>query len=92
MPMTQAEVERKLRQLDNDVQSIYVSLSAIQGTQTRHTNRLQEIAEKVDGLETRLDGVDSRLGGVETRLGGVETEVRGLNQKMDTVLGLLQSR
>jgi hypothetical protein len=39
-----AEVERKVRQLDNDVQSIYELLATMEATQKRQGNRLNEIA------------------------------------------------
>lgn len=35
---------RKVRQLDNDVQSIYEMLATIEATQRRQSNRLEEIA------------------------------------------------
>ncbi|WP_245572686.1 hypothetical protein [Actinokineospora enzanensis] len=38
-----AELERKVRQLDNDVQSIYEMLATIEATQRRQGNRLSEI-------------------------------------------------
>lgn len=41
--MSTPPVEREVRQLDNDVQSIYEMLAGIQGTQRRHGNRLEEI-------------------------------------------------
>lgn len=40
-----SDLERKVRQLDHDVQSIYELLSSIQATQRRHGNRLEEITE-----------------------------------------------
>jgi len=61
MTMGPVEIERKVRQLDNDVQSIYTMLSAIQGTQERHTNRLGELAVKVDNLDTKLDTLDTKV-------------------------------
>ncbi len=57
MSMSPVEIERKVRQLDNDVHSIYTMLSAIQGTQERHTNRLGELAVKVDSLDAKVDTV-----------------------------------
>ena len=77
MTMGPVEVERKVRQLDNDVQSIYTMLSAIQGTQERHTNRLGELAVKMDSLDTGLDNLKTKLGSVDT--------------KVDAVLALLQN-
>lgn len=38
------ELERKVRQLDNDVAAIYTMISELAGTQRRHGNRLDEIA------------------------------------------------
>ncbi len=49
---TPAELERKVRQLDNDVQSIYEMLATIEATQKRQGNRLAEIAARV-GLTGR---------------------------------------
>lgn len=60
---TPAELERKVRQLDNDVQSIYELLATIEATQRRQGNRLGEIAavqtehgEKLDAILDLLRG------------------------------------
>ncbi|MDQ3406205.1 MAG: hypothetical protein M3548_22895 [Actinomycetota bacterium] len=45
-----AEVERKVRQLDNDVQSIYEMLARIEATQARQGNRLGEMDGKLDAI------------------------------------------
>lgn len=42
--MTPAGLERKVRQLDNDVSAAYDILGSIQTTQRRHTTRLDELA------------------------------------------------
>ena len=78
MPMTPAEVDRKVRQLDNDVQSIYVLLNAISSTQGRHGNRLDELGEDVSRLDAKVTGLDAK--------------VTALDAKMDTVLELLRAR
>jgi hypothetical protein len=41
---TPPDLTRKVRQLDNDVQSIYELLTGISATQRRQGNRLEEIA------------------------------------------------
>ena len=103
MAMNPVELERKVRQVDNDVQSRYVMLAGIQGTQERHTNRLNELAARLDvvheELGSRIDGVESRLGGVENRLGGVENRLDtvggrldGVESKLDEVLDLLRGQ
>lgn len=78
MPMTPAEVERKVRQLDNDVSSIYELLATISSTQGRHGNRLDELGEDVSRLDAKVTGLDTRLSSLDT--------------KMDTVLELLRAR
>ena len=85
MPMTPAEVERKVRQLDNDVQSIYELLMAIQSTQTRHTNRLHELGEDVGSLSTRVDALD-------TKVDTLDAKVDTLGTQMSEVLELLRAR
>jgi len=63
MTMSPVELERKVRQLDNDVQSIYELLNSISSTQQRHTNRLGELAAKVDAVDEKLDAVLALLRG-----------------------------
>ncbi|WP_158842636.1 hypothetical protein [Saccharothrix deserti] len=52
-----AEVERKVRQLDNDVQSVYEMLATIEATQKRQANRLAEIATTQAEHGTKLDEI-----------------------------------
>jgi hypothetical protein len=53
----QVEVERKVRQLDNDVQSIYELLATIEATQKRQANRLNEIATAQTEHGDKLDAI-----------------------------------
>ncbi|CAI9415938.1 hypothetical protein [Nocardioides sp. T2.26MG-1] len=106
MPMTPAEVERKVRQLDNDVQSIYELLMGIQSTQTRHTNRLHELGEDVgalsakvdslegrfDSLEGRFDSLEGRFDSLDAKVGSLDTKVETLGSQMSEVLELLRAR
>ncbi len=55
------QIERKIRQLDNDVQSIYEMLAGIAGTQARHGNRLDEIDAKLGEMDAKLDTVITML-------------------------------
>lgn len=98
MTMSPVEIERKVRQLDNDVQSIYTMLSAIQGTQERHTNRLNELAEKFDTVDGKIDTLDDKVGELDRKLDTVDSKVGhlggrmdSLGSKMDTVLELLRA-
>ncbi|ONI92649.1 hypothetical protein ALI22I_02575 [Saccharothrix sp. ALI-22-I] len=58
-----AEVERKVRQLDNDVQSIYEMLATIEATQKRQGNRLAEIAGAQAEHGAKLDTILALLRG-----------------------------
>jgi len=97
----EGDVQRKIRQLDNDVQSIYELLHGISATQTRHSNRFEELQAKLDAsgqeLETRVDAVRQELRltrrELETKLDGVRQELGATRQeleaKLDTVIGLV---
>ena len=97
--MTPAELERKVRQVDNDVQSIYELLHEIKTTQIRHGNRLDELGqdfdrvnERLDGHDQRFDAIDQRFDAVDQRLDGHDQRFDGLDAKMDEVLTLLRGR
>ncbi len=55
------EIERKVRQLDHDVQSIYEMLADIAATQRRQGNRLTEIDDRLIGMDDRLTGMVGKL-------------------------------
>lgn len=85
MPMTPAEMEHKVLQLDNDVQAIYEMLAAIDGTLRRHENRFKEMSAQLGDVQTQLTEHGRRLDGIDGRLDGIDG-------KLDTVLELLQAR
>ena len=85
MPMSPIEAERRLRQLDIDVQSVHKRLSALQGARARHGNRLQEHSDKMDTLETKVDALATRFDGAYGRL-------ESMDGKLDAVLEQLRSR
>jgi archaellum component FlaC len=65
---TSPEIERKVRQLDNDVQSIYdlltdldVGVKKLQAAQLRQGSRLDQIEDRLTGVDDRLTGVDDKL-------------------------------
>ena len=87
--MTPQELERKVRRLDNDVQSIYELLSTISFTQTRHGGRLDELDRRFDAVDQRFDGIDQRLDGIDQRLDGHDKRFDGVDQRFDTVDGKL---
>ena len=85
MTMTPAEIQRKVRQLDNEVQSIYEILHSIAATQTRHGTRL-------DGLDQRFDGVDQRFDGVDQRFDGIDQRFDGIDGKLEEILTIVRGR
>jgi hypothetical protein len=98
------EMQRKVRQLDNDVQSIYEMLISIEGTQVRHLHRLDAIEARADGIDVKVDAVQvkvdgieasqkqhgERLGAIESKVESLDTKVTGLETKMDSVLDILR--
>lgn len=71
------ELERKVRQLDNDVQSIYVMLADISSTQRRQGKRMDEIA-----------GTQAEQGATLAKHGAMLTDH---GKKLDTIIELLRS-
>lgn len=92
-------VPRKLRQLDNDVQSIYEMLTGIAGTQVRHGNRLDELATQLDRMDAQLLLHDQKLSAHGEMLAshGETLAAHGerfdrIDLKLDTIIGLLEHR
>ncbi len=63
-----AELERKVRQLDNDFRSIYEMLATIEATQKRQGNRLAEIADAQAEHGAKLDAILELLRGQAARV------------------------
>ena len=90
MTMNPAEIERKVRRLDNDVQAIYELLATISFTQTRHGRRFDEVDARFDAMDQRFDGVDRRFDGMDQRFDAMDQRFDGLDQRFDEVLTLLR--
>jgi len=61
---TSPEIERKVRQLDSDVQSIYelldelnAGMKRVQATQLRQGSRLDQIEDRLTGVDGKLDTI-----------------------------------
>lgn len=87
MTMTPGELERKVRQLDHDVQEIYEMLAGISATQTRQGNRLDQFERKV---EARFDAMDTRFDAMDTRFDGLERQVGELSASVGEILTLVR--
>jgi hypothetical protein len=100
MPMSPADTERKIQQLDGDVQAIYEMLGAIDGTLRRQRNRLEEIAAEITSVDARLDAkidsvhdrLDAKIENVHDKLDAKIDSVHDrLDAKIDRILELLGS-
>jgi septal ring factor EnvC (AmiA/AmiB activator) len=83
------EAERKIRQLDHDVQSIYEMLAEIAATQRRHGNRLAEVDTKLTDVDTKLTDVDTKLAQTAGNMTEVNGKLSAMNGRLDTIMGLL---
>ena len=68
MPMTNAQIEKKLPQHDNEIVAIYDMLTAIRGAVDRHTTQLSGIQRRLDAHDARFDAHDARFDAVDGAL------------------------
>jgi archaellum component FlaC len=80
--VTTPEIDRKVRQLDNDVQAIYEMISRVSGTQQRHTTRLDGIDARLGDMESHLENLDTKVASLDTRVAGLDTRVASLDAKV----------
>ena len=88
--MPDAEVTRKVLQLDNDVRAIYEMLAGLdQGMRTangallRHGNRL-------DSLDQRVDSLDQKVGVLDQKVDSQGQTLDTHGQKLDEILDILR--
>jgi outer membrane murein-binding lipoprotein Lpp len=87
--MSSPALERKVRQLDNDVQSIYEMLSTISGTQLRQGNRLEEIDQRLESVDSKVDALGGKVDALGGKVDVLAGRVDAVDGKLDSVLGLL---
>ena len=99
------ELERKVHQLDSDVQSIYGLLNGIARTQQRHSDRLDDQAARLDEIAgtqqrhgNRLDELAGRLDEIAAtqqrhgnRLDGIDGRLDGIDGRLDQILAILRT-
>ena len=104
--MSPAEMQRKVRQHDNDLRPIYDMLGSIAATQSRHGNRLDEIAgtlssqaarldnhdARFDAHDARFDAHDGRFDAIDARLDNHDARFDTLEDKIDSVLETLRDQ
>lgn len=91
MTISQSEIERKLKQPDNDLMSVYGLLGRIETTQARHGNRLDKLGAKLSDHDACFDTMDSRLERVEDQLGSVDSRLDSVGGQLGQVLDLLRA-
>ncbi|MGI9001160.1 MAG: hypothetical protein ACR2GH_05790 [Pseudonocardia sp.] len=99
---TPPRTEHKVRQHENDIEAIYDLLTEmsgnvlrIQGAQLRQGSRLDQIEERLHGVEGELVGVVSGLAGLNTRVGGIEGRLTAVETQLtalDTHVGGIEGR
>ncbi|MFV0462057.1 MAG: hypothetical protein ACK5MP_02505 [Nostocoides sp.] len=62
------QIERKVRQLDNDVSAIYEILARIELKQGRHDNRFDEMAADLDAVRTDVGTLTSDVGTLKDQM------------------------
>lgn len=85
------DLTRKVSQLDNDVGAIYNMLNAIQTTQQRHGNRLDELGEDIAALRGEMGQVRGEVGELRGEVGAISAEQVSQAAKLDTILELLRA-
>ncbi len=85
-----ADLERRVRRLDNDVQAIYELLAGISATQQRHGNRLNELDGRLTDLDGRLVTMDGRLTAMDGRLTDMDSRLTAVDGKLDIIVELLR--
>ncbi len=62
MTMGPADIERKLRQHDNEIIAIYTKLDEIKATVKQHDRRFDQMDRRCDQVDTRFDQLAEQVG------------------------------
>lgn len=84
MTMSPGELQRKVRQMDNDVSSLYEMLVGIQATLARHGNALAVIVARQDDHDQRFDSLDLRLTAIDDRLDSHDDRFDAIDARLDS--------
>ena len=97
--MTAQPLERKVRQPDNDLASIYELLARIELKQGRHDNRFDEMGADLDALKSDVGTLRSDVGTLrsdvgtlKSDVGTLKSDVGTLTEQMAEVLQILRAR
>lgn len=85
-------LDRKVRQLDNDIEAIYGMLTSIEITQKRHHTRLSSIEELLGEHSDTLAGHTATLAGHTATLAEHTGTLAEHGTKLDRIIALLEAR
>lgn len=104
--MASPEIQRKVRQHDNDLEAIYgilrehsdalteirTKLSAHDARFDSHDARFDAHDARFDAHDARFDAIDARLDSHDARFDAVDARFDGVDAKLDRLLVLLGDR
>jgi archaellum component FlaC len=87
MTTNAAEIQRKVKQLENDINDIYDMLAGIRKQVSKQGAHLADFEaqmyERFDGLDGRIDKLEGRFDGMERRFDGMERRFDGLERRFE---------
>jgi chromosome segregation ATPase len=94
--VTSAELDRKVRQLDNDVHAIYRTLDKISETQGKHGEALADVKDSLSSVRgtqarhgNRLSEIDGHLEGIDSALTDMRAAQARHGNRLDGIDGRL---
>src|SRR5947209_11332573 len=89
-------LNRVIAQQELNLREVQKNQTILLGIASSQKHEIRDMKERLSDVETRLSGVDTRLSRVETRLDtlGQQVDMMGasINQKLDTIMTLLQGK
>jgi hypothetical protein len=80
------EIDRRVRQVGNDVDEIYGMLKRVFATQEEHGTLLREHSDALADLNAKFTGLDAKVTGLDAKFTGLFGD---LDAKLDRVLDRL---
>lgn len=86
MPLTQHDVERRLKRNESDIIELYGICHDIQRVVRAHDRRFDAVDDHLDGIDKRLDGIDGRLDGIDGRLDALDGRLGSMDSALAELL------
>ena len=81
--MSQPEIERRLRQHDDDITAVYELLGEIQDKQAQHDRHFEGVSRRFDSHDRQFDAINRRLDGQDQRFDRID-------EQLAEVIGILR--